>query len=159
MPSCNKASAAKLRHCCGAAVLSLALLSPILVSGEPVVAEAAGADSAAPQAHHTYRPPIIDERVKQFGKKFDLNEAQQAAVKKILEQRQQETLRIRLDPSLTGGARIERFRALQDTTVARIRAVLNQEQRKKYNPLAPRAIPQAPEQRSVEDWLKLTTPQ
>jgi len=139
--------------------LSLALLSPILVSGEPVVTAAAGADSPAPQAHHVHGRPSLDERVKQFGKNFDLNEAQQAAVKKILEQRQEETLRIRLDPSLTGSARIERFRALQDATIARIRAVLNEEQRKKYNPLATREIPQAPGQRSVEDWLKLTSPQ
>ncbi|HYL16947.1 MAG TPA: hypothetical protein VEV41_28195 [Terriglobales bacterium] len=88
-----------------------------------------------------------------------LNEAQQTAVKKILEQRQQETLRIRRDPSILGSARIEQIRALQEITVQRIRAVLNEEQRKKYDPLAPRRIQSAPQQWSVEDWLKATTPQ
>jgi hypothetical protein len=157
--SWNEKSAAKRRQRCAAAVTSLALLSPFLMAGWPVVAGAADAGNPAPQAHQVKTRSSIDERVRQFGKNYELNEAQQAAVKKILEQRQEETLRIRLDPSLTGSARIERFRALQDATIARIRAVLNEEQRKKYNPLAPRAVPQAKDQRSVEDWLKLTTPQ
>ena len=51
------------------------------------------------------------------------------------------------------------FRALQDNTVERIRAVLNEEQKKKYDPLAVRRVQPAPDQRSVEDWLKATTPQ
>ena len=156
MPSSNKTFAAKLRNCWGRALLSLALLLPILLSGAPVVAQ------------RGHRPPSIDDRVKVLAKKLELNETQQAAVKKILEQRQQETLRLRLDSSITGSVRIERFRALQDDTVGgavegtglaeRIRAVLNEEQRKKYDPLAPRRIQPAPEQRSVEDWIKATTP-
>ena len=145
MPNCNKTPAAKLRSCSGGAFLCLALVLSILLPGAPVVAQ---------RGHR----PSIDDRVKVFAKNLDLNEAQQAAVKKILEQRQQETLRLRQDPSISGSARIERFRALQDTTVERIRAVLNDEQKKKYDPLAVRRIQPAPNQRSVEDWLKVTTP-
>lgn len=159
MPSHNKTFAAMLRNCCGRACLSLALVSPILLSGAPVVAQVAGAASPARQTHDGHRGPTIDERVKVFAKNLDLNETQQAAVKGILEQRQQETLRIRLDPSIAGGARIARFRALQESTVERIRALLNDEQRKNYDPLAPRRIQPAPQQRSVEDWLKVTPPQ
>jgi hypothetical protein len=36
--------------------------------------------------------------------------------------------------------------------------VLNDEQKKKYDPLAVRRLQPAPEQRSVEDWLEATTP-
>src|SRR5205807_289751 len=97
LPSSNKTFAAKLRNCWGRALLSLALLLPILLSGAPVVAQ------------RGHRPPSIDDRVKVLAKKLDLNETQQAAVKKILEQRQQETLRLRLDSSITGSVRIERF--------------------------------------------------
>jgi hypothetical protein len=93
-----------------------------------------------------------------LAKSLDLNEAQQAAVKKILEQRQQETLRIRMDSSISGATRVERFRALQDSTVERIRAGLNGEQKKKYDPLAVRRVTPAADQKSVEDWLKITTP-
>jgi hypothetical protein len=140
--------------------LSLALLLPCLLPGACLAAQVAGAANSARQTHSAQvRRSIIDYRVKVLAKSLDLNPAQQAAVKQILEQRQQETLRIRLDPSLSGAARIERFRALQDNTVQRIRAVLNEEQKTKYDPLAVRKIPPAPDQRSVEDWLKVTTPQ
>jgi hypothetical protein len=37
--------------------------------------------------------------------------------------------------------------------------VLNDEQKKKYDPLAVRRVAPAPDQKSVEDWLKVTNPQ
>jgi len=147
LPNCNKTSAAKSRICTGRTLLCLALVLPILLSGTLVVAQRGGR-----------RRPSIDDRVRVFAKNLDLTEAQQTAVKKILEQRQQEALRIRNDSSVSGSVRIERFRAIQDNTVERIRAVLNEEQKKKYDPLAVRRRQPAPDQRSVEDWLKVTTP-
>ena len=109
-------------------------------------------------AHPPRRRPTLDDRVKALATALELSEPQQVAVKKILEQRQLETLRIRQDPYISGSERIDRFRALQDQTVERIRAVLNDDQKKKYNPLAVREIKPAPDQKSVEDWLKETTP-
>ena len=148
MPSYNKNKtfAAKLRTCSLRALLCLAQVFQILLASAPAVAQ---------RGHR----PTIDDRVRVLARSLDLNEAQRAAVKKILEQRQQETLRIRQDPSISGGARIERFRALQDHTIERIRTVLNEEQKKKYDPLAVRKATPAPDQKSVEDWLKVTTPQ
>ena len=146
LPSYNKTFATKPRICSLRALLFLALVLPVLLLSAPAVAQ---------RGHR----PTIDDRVKVLARSLELNEAQQAAVKKILEQRQQETLRIRQDASISGGARIERFRALQDHTVERIRAVLNEEQKKKYDPLAVRRVAPAPDQKSVEDWLKVTTPQ
>ena len=159
MPNCNETLAPRLQIYSGRAFLSLALVVPILFPGAPVVAQVAGAASPSHQAHRSHGRPTIDDRVKVFASNLDLNEVQQAAVKKILDLRQQETLRIRRDPSISGSARIDRFRALQDDTVQRIRAVLNEAQREKYDPLAVRRIQPEPQQRSVEDWLKETTPQ
>jgi len=109
-------------------------------------------------AHPAHRRPTLDDRVKGLAKALDLSEPQQAAVKKILEQRQAETLRLRQDGSISGEERIDRFRALQDQTVMQIRAVLNDEQKKKYDPLAVRERTPSQDQKSVEDWLKETTP-
>ena len=106
---------------------------------------------------HRSRALTIDDRVKMLTKTLELNAQQQAAVKNILVQRQQQTLQIRQDPSISGGERIDRFRNLQVVTVERIRAVLNDEQKQKYDPLAAQKAKSTPE-RSVEDWLKLTTP-
>ncbi|HYL13136.1 MAG TPA: hypothetical protein VEV41_08875 [Terriglobales bacterium] len=77
-------------------------------------------------------------------------------MKKILEQLQQATLGIWRGSS--GSDRISRFRALQVRTVAQIRAVLNDEQKEKYNPLWQRPPQQTSPQPSVEDWIKATTP-
>jgi ABC-type lipopolysaccharide export system ATPase subunit len=157
LQSCNKTFAAKLKNCCGRGLLGMALVSLMVVPGVPVVAQATSAGSPALQARSSHRRLSIDDRVKVLARSLDLDQTQQAALKRILEQRQQETLRIRRDPSISGSTRIEQFRTLQDNTVLRIRAVLNEEQRKKYDPLATRRIQPAPQQRSVEDWLKATT--
>ncbi|HXJ90061.1 MAG TPA: hypothetical protein VMS18_24830 [Candidatus Binatia bacterium] len=127
---------------------------------QPSQATPASPNPAAPAhpAHPPRRRPTLDDRVKTLATALELSEPQQVAVKKILEQRQLETLRLRQDPYISGSERIDRFRALQDQTVERIRSVLNDEQKKKYNPLAVREIKPAPDQKSVEDWLKETTP-
>lgn len=135
-------------------------------------AQASSAQSAQPQPSQpaqsqparraSTRPvrqrPTLDDRVKAFAKSLDLTETQQAAVKMILVQRQQEILRLRQDPTISGEDRIGRLRALQDQTAERIRNVLNDEQKKKYNPLATKQLAPQPDQKSLEDWLKATTP-
>lgn len=121
---------------------------------------AQASEASTPRSHmqqHSSRRSNIDARVKVLTRNLGLNEGQQSAVKSILEARQQQTLLIRRDPSISGGARIERFRALQDATVERIRSVLNDEQKKKYDPMAARQVQSTPEH-SVEDWLKASTP-
>jgi Spy/CpxP family protein refolding chaperone len=148
----------RLRSRCGGILLLLALQLPILLPSMPALSQAPASSPERPTERRHTRPSM-DDRVRRLAQALDLDEAQRAAVKKILEQRQQQTLRIRHDPSISGSARISHFRALQDSTVERIRAVLNEEQRKKYDPLAVRRTEPAPEQRSVEDWLKATTPQ
>jgi parvulin-like peptidyl-prolyl isomerase len=135
----------------------MALLLLILGAAVPAFTQSAGATADG----DTLRPRIkrnIDDRVLRLTKTLELDQTQQSAVKKILEQRLQQIGWIRRDPSISGGARIERFRALQERTVEQIRAVLNDEQKKKYDPLAVRRLQPAPEQRSVEDWLEATTP-
>lgn len=163
MPSCNNAIRAIGRNrailvgVCVSAFLLNAMLSSFLVAQASDAAPATPATPAHP-AHPTHRRASLDDRVKAFATALGLNDAQEAAVKKILEQRQQEVLRLRQDGSIPGSVRIERLRALQDQTVQRIRTVLNDEQKKKYDPLAVRQTGQAPGQKSVEDWLKVTTP-
>jgi hypothetical protein len=105
-----------------------------------------------------HRRARLEDRVKVLAESLHLDDAQQLAVTKILEERQQETLRIRRDTSISGSDRLTQLRAIQDRTVLRIRSVLNEEQKKKYDPLAVRRVEPAPGQRSVEDWIKATTP-
>ncbi|HKV76923.1 MAG TPA: hypothetical protein VJP02_02210 [Candidatus Sulfotelmatobacter sp.] len=162
MPSCSRVNRAYGRNRATQAGLGLAalLLNISLASSALAQTTAVAPASSAPHpTNSTHRRPSLDDRVKTLAAALNLNEAQQVAVKRILEQRQQETLRLRHDTSITGSTRIERLRALQDQTVQRIRLVLNDEQKKKYDPLAVRQAGPAPGQNSVEDWLKVTAPQ
>jgi len=140
--------------------MRLALLFPILLPSVLAFTQSAGPARPVRDTPRRQTRPSIDDRVRPLAKALDLNEEQQSAVKKILEQRQQQVWRIRRDPSISGVTRITRidkFRALQESTVEQIRAVLNEEQRKKYDPFAARRLQPAPHQRSVEDWLEATS--
>jgi hypothetical protein len=115
---------------------------------------------AAPRHHASPRNqrPTLDDRIAALSKNLELTEPQRTAVKNILIRRQQQTLRIR-NSAVPGDVRIGQFRALQDQTINEIRAVLTDDQKKKYDPLVLRNIPKSDEpQRSLEDWIKLTTP-
>jgi hypothetical protein len=144
----------KWRGWLGRAFLPFVLILPVSYSAIPQTLDEGQADGSTPSQHHARHPytkPNLDVRVNRFAKGLDLSESQQSAVKKILEERQKEILRMRLDPTTTGSFAIDRFRALQERTVKQIRAVLNEEQKKQYDPLAARKISPEP---NVEDWLK-----
>jgi hypothetical protein len=119
--------------------------------------QAPGAAPARHRARHQYTRSSLDDRASRFAKILNLSEAQQSAVKKILERRQQEMLRVRFNPTISGSMMIDRIRAVEDSTVEQIRAVLNEDQKKIYAPLSARRVPPA-QQPNVEEWLKATAP-
>jgi len=135
--------------------LRLSLLAGGLLLPHLAVGQVPGA--TAPQRHtqSVYRRRSLDERVKSFAETLNLDPGQQAGVKAVLERQQREARQIQFDQSLSGAERIGRFRALQQDTVSRIRSLLNEEQKKKYDPLNHGTAPTTP-QPSVEDWLKAT---
>ena len=140
----------------GGVFLCTALAQSVPPSSAPALSQdSEPARPAQPVVRHHRGRVSLDDQVKGLAKNLDLSEAQQAAVKRILERRQQESLRIMRTSSGPDG--IGRLQALQIRTVEQIRSVLNDEQKKKYNPLTP-APPQTSPQRSVEDWMKATTP-
>src|ERR1700760_3795383 len=96
-------------ECCNFMKLALACASALLVSllwVSPLAAQANESTAASPQtsepqntaptpqpapthpAHSAHRRPTLDDRVKAFAKALDLSEPQQAAVRRVLEQRQ-----------------------------------------------------------------------
>jgi hypothetical protein len=85
---------------------------------------------------------------------LDLNETQQAGLRTILERQQLEARQIQFDQTHSGNERIGRFRALQQDTILRIRALLNDQQKKKYDPLNHGAHQANSPQPYVDQWLK-----
>ncbi|HST09023.1 MAG TPA: hypothetical protein VLL05_01495, partial [Terriglobales bacterium] len=134
--------------------LFLLLIFCLLISSASAFSQESAPVPAQASPHHRKRVSL-DEQVKGFAKNLDLNDEQQVAVKKILERRQQESLRIMHESSGPDG--IDRLRALQTATAEQIRSVLNDEQKKKYNVLMPHPA-QASPQTSVDDWMKAPKP-
>jgi len=101
----------------------------------------------------------MDDRIKVLARTLDLSAAQQSQVKTILEQGRQQMIQNRLNTSISGSARIDQFRALQDQTIERIRAILTEEQKRKYDLLAARKLQQQATPPDVDAWLDATRPQ
>lgn len=115
--------------------------------------------NAAQPAHRSsprYKRQSLDERVEHLARYLDLNEDQRSALKKILLENQQEIFKMRHAPSSAEGLQMDRFRAIEDKTVEKIRATLTDEQRKKYQPLGVRNPAPASQNVSVDDWLQVT---
>jgi hypothetical protein len=137
--------------------LSLAFLLATSWSGTPAWTQSLPLADSGTEAPPARMRGNLDQRVARLTQALQLSEPQQSAVRGILEQRKEQFWRIRHDPSLPGSERIERVRALQQATAEQIRGVLNDEQKKKYDPLAVRRLEPARGQRPVEDWLDLIT--
>jgi len=136
----------------------LAPLLPLLLLTASISAQVPESAQGSQSVIRKHKRPSPDERGKALATYLELDQAQHMALQKILEQRQAEVLQMRFTPLPAGSAQIDRFRAIQDKAANRIRAVLNQEQRKKYDLLAiPRSSPPG-SKTSVQDWLKAATP-
>lgn len=146
----------------GIFLVSALCLAPCAVAQAPDTAALppatpqAQAPAAAPaprRPQSMYRKRSMDDRVKSLAKALDLDEKQQAGLKTVLERQQLQARKIQFDQSLDGAERMGKFRALQEDTVLRIRALLNDEQKKKYDPLN-----HAPSENSsdkyVNQWIK-----
>ena len=131
------------------------------LAGVQAEGQTSGSVETKPQIQSSgrWRAITIDDQVKRFAQSMELSQTQQSEVKQILEFKQVQIRRIRLDGSLSGEERISRLRALQDSTVTWIRGVLNDEQKKKYDPLAARQAQKNSPQPSVEDRMKAAAKQ
>jgi Spy/CpxP family protein refolding chaperone len=95
----------------------------------------------------------LDGRVQLLAKELDLDEHQQAEVRKILLQQREEVKQAWSNPSVPSEVRIATMRAAGDRTAARIRAILNDSQRERYIKARP-ATPDHPQPASeLDSWI------
>ena len=153
-----------LYKCCALLLLGCTLSFPCVARGQeqqPAPDPPPASSVPAPQAkthngtraRSAYRKRAIDVRVQQFSKALNLDETQQAGLKAILERQQMRTNQIRFDSNIAGGDRIGRFRALQEETVLQIRALLNDEQKKKYDPLNHSSQNDSSSGKYLDQWM------
>jgi hypothetical protein len=94
----------------------------------------------------------LDHRLKVLAKALDLDAAQRAELREILEDQRQAVTKIWSDPALLSAERVPATRAVEERTAERIRAILNDEQKKRYNPPKPQGTRAPPA--NVEAWME-----
>ena len=123
--------ARRLAACC--------LLASALAGVHPTTVRAATegtAESSAAVASHPasrqHRPRGLEDRVELMARELDLDSGQRIALRKILEEQRVQVARVWDDASVPGAIRVSTTQAISDRTADQIRALLNDEQRKKY---------------------------
>lgn len=125
----------------------------------PAAAAAAGPAAGVPAGS---RQPLLprgkrsglDARVATLTRALGLDPKQQAALRKLLQDQRHQVQRIWSDESASAADRVAATRKVSMVTADRIRALLNEEQRKKYDP-PPRGDPdKTTGSAHVEDWMK-----
>ncbi len=120
---------------------------------------AAAVPPVAPARSATSRIPRRqgDDRVAALTRALNLDAAQQAQLTKVLESRRERISKVWNDATLPAAYRISATRAIEDNTADQIRAMLSEEQKKKYNPSRPpQKVGPGVDEPSVEDWMKAT---
>jgi hypothetical protein len=141
-------------------VLGLCLLTPLgWASAQDGLADAGTGTGDAP-SHHASRQAArdgLEERVKMLTTALDLDAKQQAELRKVLEGQREQVAKVWSDASLPAAYRIRAMQAISDRTADQIRALLSEEQRKKYNPPRLRPDDGAPRP-DVARWMSATLP-
>jgi periplasmic protein CpxP/Spy len=122
--------------------LSRLALSSLLAAGLTLCSAAAFAqqDNAAPGAQqpatgqgqwgHKHMDP--DQQVAHMAKRYSLTSDQQAQIKPILANRQQQMQALRQDTTLSREDKIAKVKGIRDDSSSKIQAVLNDTQKQKF---------------------------
>jgi Spy/CpxP family protein refolding chaperone len=130
--------------------LLLALTAVLLLTGSrPALAE--------PPAAAPGPLPALDRRITLLAKELDLSEAQQVAMRKLLLEQREKVTRLWNESAIPAQDRIRATQLIGDQTADRIRDLLTEAQRKKYNqPRTKRPGTPGDQPRSVEEWMQST---
>jgi hypothetical protein len=109
-----------------------------------IVQVSAGGAAHAIESHAPAQTAVagtLDHRVAVLSKALDLDARQRAELSRIFASQREAVNKIWRDPALLPAERAPATRAVEDRTADAIRAILTDEQKKKYNPPKPLAPP------------------
>ena len=137
------------------AVSALVLTAACHISPRAVATEGEAPHAAASKRHaHPVSKASLEHRVQMLAKGLELDAKQQGELRRLLERQREELVKLWNDASLPAPYRVSATQAISDRTADQIRALLNEEQRKKYNPpKQPHLAAEGLGTRSVEDWM------
>jgi len=131
----------------------------VIALGTLAAASALCADEASTPARltessstaHAATSGTLDHRFKVLAKALELDARQQAELWQILNSQRQTVRKIWSDPALLSAERVPATRAVEERTADEIRAILTEDQKKRYNPPKPQGAAPAPP--NVEAWM------
>ena len=127
----------------------------LVVLPSNAVAEPAAAGSQTGPVPTQHASAALGQRVTLLAAELSLDGQQQAQVRRILEDQREQVMRVWNDSSLAAANRVSATRIISDRTADRIRAILTEEQKAKYNQARkPRAAGENAASPSVEEWMK-----
>jgi hypothetical protein len=143
----------------GTGTTSMALRA-VLILAVCQISAAANGEALQPPADALDRPapsrlsPGLEDRVRNLAQALDLDATQQSELRKLLASQREQVRKIWNDSSVPPAYRVSATRAISDQTADRIRAMLNEEQSKKYIlPKPPQEALAGSPRPSVEDWM------
>lgn len=137
------------------ATLALAALVPLSSLAETETeTEAPPVDQ--PRNTHVHRAGTLEGRVAILTRALDLDAPQQLELRKVLEDQRARVGKIWDRTSVPAALRVSETEALSDQIADRIRALLNEEQRKKYNPPKQRPPTEGSPKPDVSAWMNQT---
>lgn len=157
----------KLKFHAAASRASAAKRALVIVAGllTALACVDAGAAEPAPEAEgpptHAHRARAhsgLDGRVDVLSKALELDARQRVELKKVLEGQREQVSKLWANESLPPAYRVSATQAIGDRTADQIRALLNDDQKQKYNPPKPPHEASAASSLSVEDWMNKTRP-
>jgi Spy/CpxP family protein refolding chaperone len=86
--------------------------------------------------HHG--PPSVDDQLNHLGKALNLTDDQKAKIKPFLQDQRDQMSALRQDASLSRQDRMNKMQQIHQNTTQQVKAVLNEEQQKKYDDLQSR---------------------
>jgi hypothetical protein len=121
-----------------------------------VFAMASAVHAGGELPHHSRQSEraTLEGRVAIYAQALNLDASQQVRLRALLMLQKDQVQQVWNDTSLTAAARVHATKVIGDATGDRIRAMLTDEQRKKYNPPRPPKVGNArADVPSVETWI------
>jgi hypothetical protein len=101
----------------------------------------------------------LEQRLQMLSKELNLTDAQRRKVRDILVAQRARVRQIWSNPAIDPNDRAPATQAVTERTGDEIRAVLDEEQRKKYNQTKPDMPIEAGSRRGVDEWMRQMSPQ
>jgi hypothetical protein len=133
-------------------VVFLTLAGLVLVPASAATENNAAAASAQGRTARYHGGSSLDGRIRTLSKALDLDVRQQAELRKILIDQRDQVRKVWDDQSLLAAYRVSATQTISERTSDRIRSILTDEQKKKYNPPKPQDQAENPRP-DVEVWM------